>query len=61
MKNASGLELGSSNNMFILTPSVPRMMGQQELSSLSQPTSTKSGAIDVGGGDLPSLEFTQVH
>lgn len=51
MQNGSGLELSSSNKMFILTPSVPRM-DQQELSSLSQPTSARSGAIDVCGGEV---------
>lgn len=52
MQNVSGLEL-SSSNMFILTPSVHRM-GQQELSSLSQHTSTRSGATDEGEGIHPA-------
>lgn len=61
LQNVSGLEL-SSSSMFILTPSVHRM-GQQELSSLSQPPSTRSGAIDEGEGIRPawsSHRFTEV-
>lgn len=49
MQNVQGLEFSNNTTMFILTRSVPRV-GQQELSSLSHPASTRSEATGVGEG-----------